>query len=172
MVKIISLIIHFLNIIKKLLYKSECFLLKFLPSDPNPSSSGEAYRRFKVHPLPVIQPEHLPIPFDEAKAAYAAKHNKPLKPVFRHEGKVYPPKGTVCPHCGATHEYLSSITATREHRSDARSVKRLSPLKRHILSRLSENALTAVRSCRSSNQEITLTYTNAQILNALTIRKH
>ena len=76
MVKIISLIIHFLNIIKKLLYKSECFLLKFLPSDPNPSSSGEAYRSFKVHPLPVIQPEHLPIPFDEAKAAYAAKHNK------------------------------------------------------------------------------------------------
>lgn len=106
MVKIISLIIHFLNIIKKLLYKSECFLLKFLPSDPNPSS-GEAYRRFKVHPLPVIQPEHLPIPFDEAKAAYAAKHNKPLKPVFRHEGKVYPPKGTVRPHCGATHDYLS-----------------------------------------------------------------
>lgn len=107
MVKIISLIIHFLNIIKKLLYKFECFLLKFLPSDPNPSSSSEAYRRFKVHPLPVIEPGHLPIPFDEAKAIYELKHNKPLKPVFRHEGKSYPPKGTVCPHCGATHEYLS-----------------------------------------------------------------
>lgn len=107
MVKIISLIIHFLNIFKKLLYKFECFLLRFLPNDSNPSSSSEAYRRFKVHPLPVIEAEHLPIPFDEAKAVYELKHNKPLKPVFRHEGKSYPPKGTVCPHCGATHEYLS-----------------------------------------------------------------
>ncbi|BFK22704.1 hypothetical protein F300043A5_09990 [Massilimicrobiota timonensis] len=108
MVKIISLIIHFLNIIKKLLYKFECFLLKFLPSDPNHSSSIEAYRRFKVHPLPVLEPEHLPIPFDEAKAAYVAKHNKPLKPVFRHEGKVYPPKGTVCPHCGSKLSLIKS----------------------------------------------------------------
>lgn len=107
MVKIISLIIHFLNIIKKFLYKFECFLLKFLPNDPNPSSKSEAYRTFKVHPLPVVEPEHLPVPFNQAKKDYEAKHNKTLKPVSRHEGKPCPPKGTVCPHCGATHEYLS-----------------------------------------------------------------
>ncbi|MEI3327495.1 MAG: hypothetical protein V8R64_14030 [Thomasclavelia sp.] len=100
MVKIISFIISLLNIFRKLLYKFECFLLQFLPNDPNPNPVSDAYRRFKVHPLPVIEPEHLPVSFDEARAAYEAKHNKPLKPVFRH-------KGTVCPHCGATHEYLS-----------------------------------------------------------------
>ena len=83
MVKIISFIISLLNIFRKLLYKFECFLLQFLPNDP------------------------LPVSFDEARAAYEAKHNKPLKPVFRHKGKDYPAKGTVCPHCGATHEYLS-----------------------------------------------------------------
>ena len=107
MVKIISFFIQFLNIIRIFLYRLECFLLRFIPDDSNPITISDAYRKFKVHPLPVVEPDHLPIPFDEAKANYEAKHNKSLKPVFRHEGKVYPPKGTVCPHCGATHEYLS-----------------------------------------------------------------
>ena len=107
MVKIISFIIRFLNIIRKLLYKFECFLLKFLPNDPNPSPVSDAYRRFKVHPLPVLDQSFVPISFKEAKAQYEAEYNKPLKPVFRHKGKSYPGKDVVCPHCGATHEYLS-----------------------------------------------------------------
>ena len=101
MVKIISSIIYLLNIIRKFLYKFECFLLKFLPNDSNPSISSDAYRRFNVHPLPVVEPEHLPVSFNQAKAIYESKHNKPLKPVFRHKDKVYPPDGTICPHCGA-----------------------------------------------------------------------
>ena len=108
MVKIISLIIHFLNIIKKFLYKFECFLLKFLPNDPNPSSKSEAYRTFKVHPLPVVEPEHLPVPFNQAKKDYEAKHNKTLKPVSRHQGKPCPSKGTVCPHCGSKLSLIKS----------------------------------------------------------------
>ena len=108
MVKIISSFIHFLNIIHKFLYKFECFLLQFLPNDPNTSSISDAYRRFKVHPLPVVEPEHLPISFDEAKANYEAKYNKPLKPVFRHKGKDYPVKGTVCPHCGCKLSLIKS----------------------------------------------------------------
>lgn len=107
MVKIISLVIQFLNILRKILYKFECYLLKFLPSDFIDPSQSEVYRRFKVHPLPVVEPEHLPITFVEAKANYERKHNKSLKPVSRHKDKEYPSKGTVCPHCGATHEYLS-----------------------------------------------------------------
>lgn len=70
MVKIISLIINLLNIIKKFLYLFECFLLKFLPNDPNPSTSSDAYRRFKVHPLPIVEQEHLPISFSEAIVIY------------------------------------------------------------------------------------------------------
>lgn len=107
MVKIISFIVSLLNIFRKLLYKFECFLLKFLPNDPIPNPNSDAYRRFKVHPLPKIEPEFIPISFEQAKAEYEAKHHKPLMPVFRHEGKDYPSKGTVCPHCGASHEYLS-----------------------------------------------------------------
>lgn len=107
MVKIISSFIHFLNIIRKLLYKLECFLLKFLPNDPSLNPVSDAYRRFKVNALPVIVPEHLPVSFHDAKLAYEAKHHRPLVPVFRHKDRVYPAVGTVCPHCGATHEYLS-----------------------------------------------------------------
>lgn len=107
MVKIISLFIRFLNIIRKFLYKLECFLLRFIPNDPSKDSLSEAYRRFKVHPLPIIEPELIPISFKEAKAQYEASHHKPLKPVSRHKDKPYPSNGTVCPHCGASHIYLS-----------------------------------------------------------------
>lgn len=107
MVRIISLFLCFLNRFRKLLYRLECFLLKFLPNDPQTPVSSDACRRFKVHELPVIEPECLPVPFHEARAAYEAKHARDLKPVFRKEGKVYPDKGTICPHCGATDEYLS-----------------------------------------------------------------
>lgn len=107
MVKIISSFIHFLNILRKILYKLECFLLRFLPNDPNSSTISDAYRRFNVHPLPVIEQEFIPISFKQAKSDYESKHNKPLKPVFRHAGKDYPSIGTFCPHCGASHKYLS-----------------------------------------------------------------
>ena len=61
MVKIISFIISLLNIFRKLLYKFECFLLQFLPNDPNPNPVSDAYRRFKVYTLSVIELGHLPI---------------------------------------------------------------------------------------------------------------
>lgn len=107
MVKIISLLIKYINTIRKFLYRFECFLLKFLPNDPNVSPVSDAYRRFKVHPIPIIEQNHIPVTFEEAKKAYEDKHRKTLRPVSRHKGKLYPEKGTVCPHCGATHEYLS-----------------------------------------------------------------
>lgn len=107
MVKIISFFIHLLHTIRSFLYKFECFLLRFLPNDPSQKPTSDAYRRFKVNELPIIDTENIPIPFEEAKLLYEKKHKRPLKPSFRKEGKVYPAEGTVCPHCGATHEYLS-----------------------------------------------------------------
>ena len=66
-----------------------------LPNDPNSNPVSDTYRRFKVLPLPIIEPEHLPISFDKAKANYEARYHKTLKPVFRHKGKDYPVKGTI-----------------------------------------------------------------------------
>lgn len=107
MVKIISLIITFLNIINKLTYKFQLFLMKFLPNDPNKIILSEEYKRFKVNDVPIIKPEHLPIPFEEAKLAYEHRVGKPLTKVKLRSGKPIDKKYS-CPHCGASHEYLYS----------------------------------------------------------------
>ena len=38
--------------------------------------------------------------------------------------RFIPPKGTVCPHCGATHEYLSYNNGNKRTQSDARFAKK------------------------------------------------
>ena len=143
MVKIISFFIHLLHTIRSFLYKFECFLLRFLPNDPSQKPTSDAYRRFKVNELPIIDTENIPIPFEEAKLLYEKKHKRPLKPSFRKEGKVYPAEGTVCPHCGATHEYLSFNNGKSVLKFVVRSVNILFPLKKHILSKSFVNVLIA-----------------------------
>ncbi len=106
MAKIISLIIKLLNIINKISFKSECFLMKFLPKEPATLVMSEQYRKFKVDPVPFIKEENLPISFDEAVEIYKSKHKgRSPKPINRRV-PLNIPKDTVCPHCGAPYEYL------------------------------------------------------------------
>lgn len=149
MVKIISLFIKFLNVLRKFLYKFECFLLKFLPNDPSLNPTSDAYRRFKVHQLPVIEPEHLPVSFHEAKAAYEEKHHKPLKPVFRHSGKTYPSDGSVCPHCGATHIYLSFNNGNKATQIRCKVCE-------HTFSTLKTYSQQVIRKCPHCGNKLTL----------------
>lgn len=106
MAKIISLIIKLLNIINKVSFKFECFLMKFLPHDPDPIIMSEQYRKFKVDPLPFVKEENMPITFDEAVEIYKSKHNGHLpKPISRRV-PLNVPDNTSCPHCGAPVDYL------------------------------------------------------------------
>ena len=106
MVKIISLIIHFLNIIKKFSFKFECFLLNFLPNDPKSIVNSEPYKRFNVNIDPVIKPESLPISFEDAVEIYKSKHNgRAPMPIKRRVVPTFP-ASTTCPHCGASHEFI------------------------------------------------------------------
>ncbi len=106
MAKIISLIIKLLNIVNKISFKFECFLMKFLPKDPDTLIMGEQYRKFKVDPVPLIKEENLPITFSKAVEIYKSKHNgRSPKPINRRV-PLNIPKDTVCPHCGAPYEYL------------------------------------------------------------------
>ncbi len=105
MVKIISLFINFLNIIRNFLYRIEIFLLLFLPDDAKKVVSSPAYKRFKVNELPVVKPQHLPISFEQAKLGYESRTGKPLTKVSLRSGKQID-ASISCPHCGATHEYL------------------------------------------------------------------
>lgn len=148
MVKIISFFLSFLNSIKHFIFKLECFLLNFLPNDPSLSSSSEAYRRFKVHPLPSIEPDHLPISFQTAKDQYESKFNKPLKPVSRHSGKDYPQPGTTCPHCGATHIYLSFNNGQKKTQIRCKVCSR-------TFSTLKSYSQQIVRKCPYCNHKIT-----------------
>ena len=116
-----------------------------------------------VHPLPVVEPEHLPVSFNQAKAIYESKHNKPLKPVFRHKDKVYPPDGTICPHCGANHQYLSYNNGNKRTQIRCKvcentfsTQKSYSQQVVRILSRLFVNALIVAISYLLSNPEIIL----------------
>ena len=145
MVKIISFIISLLNIFRKLLYKFECFLLQFLPNDPNPNPVSDAYRRFKVHPLPVIEPEHLPVSFDEARAAYEAKHNKPLKPVLDIKVKIILLKVLSALIAVPLMNTFLLIMVKRNLKLNVKYAKRPSLLKNPILSRLLENVLSVVK---------------------------
>ena len=123
MVKIISLLIHFLNTISKLLYRLECFLLRFLLNDSSSSPSSDAYRRFKVKPLPILESDFIPISFQQAKNDYEAKQHKPLKPISRHKGRDYPSKRYVCPHCGAMNISLS-IMMRRNLKSELKKLSK------------------------------------------------
>lgn len=106
MVKIISLLIKFLNIINKLSFQFECFLMNFLPKDPSSIVNSEPYKRFNVDLVPVIKPESMPISLEKAIEEYKAKHNgKEPKPINRRIAIDFP-KSTKCPHCGASHEYI------------------------------------------------------------------
>lgn len=109
MVKIISFLIKFLDIINKLSFQFECFLMNFLPNDPSSIVNSEPYKRFNVDLVPVIKPESMPISLEKAIEEYKAKHNgKEPKPINRRIAIDFP-KSTKCPHCGASHEYIFVI---------------------------------------------------------------
>lgn len=100
MVKIISLLIHLLNIFNKLSYTFECFLMTFLPIDPSTIVNSEPYKHFIVDLVPIIKPQSLPITFEDAVQLYKSKHNgKDPKPINRRTAISFSLK-TKCPHCG------------------------------------------------------------------------
>lgn len=105
MVKIISFLIHLLNLINKLSFKLQCWLTRFLPNDPNPSPHSNPYRYFQVDEPPVLKSEHSTISFLQAKELYKQKHGKDLSPVLR-RSKCSIPKKTKCPRCGVSHNYI------------------------------------------------------------------
>lgn len=80
--------------------------MKFLPKDPSSIVNSEPYKRFKVDLVPIIKPESLPIPLDQAIKIYKEKHHgKEPKPINRRTELTFP-KSTKCPHCGASYQFI------------------------------------------------------------------
>ena len=67
-------------------------------------SNSPEYQKFKVDKLPKIL-KFEKVDYILLLAYYKHKYNKTLKPVQRRNGKSIPKK-TICPKCGAPHEYI------------------------------------------------------------------
>ena len=139
MVKIISSIIYLLNIIRKFLFKFECFLLKFLPLSlvtPTEDSRSNLYLLLNLSiclfPLMCIS---LPMKLSTTN---------PLSLSLDMMARFIHQKELSALIVVLLMNIFPTITAIKELKSDARFAKRLFLLKKAILSRLFENVLIVV----------------------------
>ena len=68
-------------------------------------SHSPEYQKFKVDKLPkIFNPE--PVDYQLLLGYYKHRYGKSIKPVNRRSKKSVVSETTVCPRCGATHQYL------------------------------------------------------------------
>ena len=106
-----NIILHLLTLIQYL-YQQNCWLISFickyipLKQWAFDDSHSPEYQKFKVDQPPVIiKPEKYD--YKELIRYFHKRYGKLIKPVaVRKNSKRNVPVHTVCPRCGATHEYL------------------------------------------------------------------
>lgn len=105
MESIIPFILKLIKYLNKILFKFECFLVnKYIKNDSSDNPVSERYRTMQVDEMPIVEKRVL-LDYKKLLADYYEKHGKHLKPVNR-RSKYLPPKGSVCPICGAPYEYI------------------------------------------------------------------
>ena len=67
-------------------------------------SNSPEYQKFKVDKLPTIL-KFEKIDYKALLDYYKQRYKKTIKPVQRRNGKSIP-KSTICPRCGAPHDYI------------------------------------------------------------------
>lgn len=82
------------------------FIVKTIPlGDFKENHFSPKYQKFTVDTLPVIK-DPKKFEYKVLLSEHLSKTGKELKPVRRHGGVNTVPTDSVCPQCGATHEYL------------------------------------------------------------------
>jgi transposase-like protein len=106
MVSIIQLLLLYIQDLHTQIYKLNLFILRLTPFKQwkHEQFYSPKYQKFKTDILPTI------LKFEKQDylfliAYYKFKYNTTLKPINR-RSKVNIPKDTLCPRCGAPHEYL------------------------------------------------------------------
>lgn len=103
---IILYLLHFIQY----QHKQICWLLNFicryipLKQWAFDDSHSPKYQKFKVDQLPIIKP-FIKQDWQFLLKYYSWRYGKEVKPVQRRNGKSIP-EDTVCPLCGASHDYL------------------------------------------------------------------
>jgi transposase-like protein/DNA-directed RNA polymerase subunit RPC12/RpoP len=104
-------IITYLFIYNQYLLKTICQLLEFiskyipLKQMAFEDSHSPDYQKFKVDKLPKIF-IHEPVDYQLLLAYYEHKYGKTVKPVNRRSENATVPESTICPRCGAPHQYI------------------------------------------------------------------
>ena len=105
-----KIILHLLTLIQYL-YQQNCwltlFICKYIPLKQwafDDSHSPE-YQKFKVDEPPIIIKREK-FDYKELIEYFHKRYNKRIKPIVRKSSKYNVPENTVCPRCGATHEYI------------------------------------------------------------------
>jgi len=83
------------------------FIAKYIPLKQwaFEDSHSPEYQKFKVDKLPkIFNPE--PVDYQLLLAYYGYKYGKTVKPVNHRSEKAAVPEDTVCPRCGAPHQYI------------------------------------------------------------------
>jgi hypothetical protein len=94
---------YLLKVISQLLL----FIAKYIPLKQwaFEDSHSPEYQKFKVDKLPkIFKPE--PVDYQLLLAYYKHKYGKTVKPVNRRCEDSAVPEATVCPRCGAPHQYI------------------------------------------------------------------
>ena len=103
---IITYLLAYNQYLIKIIYQLILFISKHIPLKQMAfdDSNSPEYQKFKVDKLPKIL-KFEKVDYILLLAYYKHKYNKTLKPVQRRNGKSIPKK-TICPKCGAPHEYI------------------------------------------------------------------
>ena len=91
----------------KVIYQLLMFISKYIPLKQwaFEDSHSPEYQKFKVDKLPkIFNPE--PVDYQLLLAYYKHKYGRTLTSVKRRSENAVVPEATVCPRCGAPHEYI------------------------------------------------------------------
>jgi transposase-like protein len=112
MVIVMSSIISYLILYNQYLLKQICWLILFiaryipLKQWAHDELHSPKYQKFLTDELPIIKP-FIKQDWKLWTQYYLLRYGKPLKPVQTQKGKTHNvPSDTVCPLCGAPHEYI------------------------------------------------------------------
>ncbi|MGI6776692.1 MAG: DDE-type integrase/transposase/recombinase [Acetivibrionales bacterium] len=109
---IISVLVAYNQFLLLQIHQLLIFIAKNIPLKfSKPDLSSHKYNKFTVDKLPVVKTLEK-LDYKHLLNEYISQHGKELKPI-KHRGKNTVPEETICPRCGAPHQYIYDNTGGR-----------------------------------------------------------
>lgn len=109
---IISVLVAYNQFLLLQIHQLLIFITKNIPLKlPKLDLSSPKYNKYTVDKLPVVKTLEK-LDYRHLLNEYISQHGKELKPI-KHRGKNTVPEETICPRCGAPHQYIYDNTGGR-----------------------------------------------------------